>query len=298
MDDNQQSSAEVLDNSIQRLEKDIRQIEEVLSVLYQTFADKGIQPSYHLNKAVDKLRSTSQRISDSGSVLITESNQLGELVKTTAIITQSLSLEEVLEALMDTVVSLTGAQRAYLMLYNERHNLEVRAARNWQEETIPSDEVQFSRTIINEALESGHAIITTNAISDDRYTNSESIMVQQLRSIVCIPLKLVGKNVGVLYADNRLREAVFHERGVPILTAFGTQAAIAIENAQIFGRVQDELAQAKRELVRLRIQVDPDNITQQVSEITDSEYFRALESLARQVRERKRDREQDEPPKD
>jgi GAF domain-containing protein len=105
---------------------------------------------------------------------------------------------------------------------------------------------------------------------------------------VCIPLSLRGQVVGVLYADNRIEQGIFSNDDVPLLTAFGTQAAIAIENARQFGRVKNDLREAQRELQSLKIQIDRQKVEQQVSEITESEYFDRLSKAARDIREGRR----------
>jgi GAF domain-containing protein len=106
--------------------------------------------------------------------------------------------------------------------------------------------------------------------------------------VVCIPLSLRGRVVGVLYADNRIEQGIFSNDDVPLLTAFGTQAAIAIENARQFGRVKNDLREAQRELQSLKIQIDRQKVEEQVSEITESDYFDRLTKAARDIRQGRR----------
>jgi len=53
-----------------------------------------------------------------------------------------------------------------------------------------------------------------------------------LRSIVCVPLKVKSVVTGVIYVDNRIRTGLFTERERDLLAVFANQAAIAIENAR------------------------------------------------------------------
>src|SRR5690606_14838160 len=132
-------------------------------------------------------------------------------------------LDQVLQEVMDTVIRLTGAERAYLMLRDRATGeLDIAVARNWDRENIADSEAVFSRSVVTQALEEGQAIITTNAAADDRFQNAKSIVSNQLRSILCIPLMLHGQATGVLYADNRVTQDVFRQEEIPLLTVFGT----------------------------------------------------------------------------
>jgi GAF domain-containing protein len=128
---------------------------------------------------------------------------------------------------------------------------------------------------------------------DERFGDKASIVVQNLRSIICIPLLLGGNVVGVLYADNRFRKEVFQYENVPILTAFGTQAAIAITNAKLFGQVKENLEEAERVIRELRIEVDQGRVSSQVDEITGTDYFKVLAETANKLRARSMNRRGD-----
>ena len=185
-------------------------------------------------------------------------------------------------------VSLIGAERAYLMLYNEDRELEVRAARNWDQESLTETDIGLSYSVIDAALEEGQPIVTTNAQADERFSG-QSIVVQKLRSIICVPLMLGGMTVGVLYADNRYRKAVFEPDVAPLLAAFGTQAAIAIVNAHTFERVSERLDRARQVMQELRIDIDMDTVEQRVDEITGTSYFQELTNAAKEMRRRRKE---------
>jgi GAF domain-containing protein len=202
-------------------------------------------------------------------------------------ISSSLELSDVLSEVMDTVIALTGAERAYLVLCDPGTGaLETAVARNWDRETLSETDVVFSRSIINRAIAEGVPVITTNATSDDRFLNVQSVVSHGLRAILCIPLMMRGRAMGVLYADNRLSHDVFLNDSIALLTAFGTQAAIAIENARQYGRVRDDLSRVLDALDGLRIEIDRTRLEHDVSQITESEYFQRLSESARNMRGR------------
>jgi adenylate cyclase len=172
-----------------------------------------------------------------------EQANLLALVDIGQVVNSSLELDEVLRIVMDTIVRLTGAERGFLMLYNEMGELVMRIARNWEHESINSSEYAISRTIVNRVVTQGNAVLTTNALVDPRFGNQQSIILQGLRSILCAPLKVKGTLIGVIYADNRIRSGIFTERERNMLAAFANQAAVAIENARLFESVKKTLAE-------------------------------------------------------
>jgi len=216
-------------------------------------------------------------------------DQIEDLARIMMLMTSSLEIDLVLEDVMDTIVELTGAERAYLMLYDNRQNLEVRAARNWDQQTLSQDDVGLSQSVVDAAIREGQPIVTTNAQADQRFSGRESIVMQQLRSIICVPLSLAGHPVGVLYADNRYKEGAFEEDIIPILTAFGAQAATAITNANVFGQMKANLERAQQIIQELRIQIDQSKVDAMVEEITETGYFKRLSEAAREARRRRKE---------
>ena len=71
-----------------------------------------------------------------------------------------------------------------------------------------------------------------------------SIAAYQLRSILCVPLKLKNDLIGVLYVDNRAHAGIFKENDLELISAFADQAAVAIDSARLF----EELQESHREL--------------------------------------------------
>lgn len=210
-----------------------------------------------------------------------------ELVTISALLTSSLELDEVLEAVLDTVIRLTGAERAYLMLMQpSSQELKVQIARNQNQENIEDDDITFSEGIIDTALQERQPVITTNAQADARFEANKSVMSHSLRSIIVVPLFLGEQIVGVLYADNRIEAGIFRQESTPILSAYANQAAIAISNARLFESVKDDLHEARRKVEELQIQIDEQRVQEEVSNITDNEFFEALTQKVAEIRAR------------
>ncbi len=167
-----------------------------------------------------------------------ERDQYRALADVAALINSSLDLTQVLNEVMDTIIQLTGAERGYLMLRDEvTGEMDMRIARNVDRETVDSAAFEVSRSIVNQVAETGEPIVTTNAQEDDRFQDAVSIVSYNLRSILCVPLKLKGEVTGVIYTDNKIHAGLFTEATRDLLMAFTNQAAVAIENARLFARV-------------------------------------------------------------
>lgn len=238
------------------------------------------------------MKAVYERVADveqAGRRIASQFDQLDDLARIMTLMTSSLEIDLVLEDVMDTIVELTGAERAYLMLFDNQQNLEVRAARNWDQETISEEDVGLSQSVVDAAIEEDQPIVTTNAQADQRFSEKASIVMQSLRSIICVPLSLAGHPVGVLYADNRFKEGVFDEDIIPILTAFGAQAATAITNANVFGQMKERLDKARQMIQELRIQIDQKRVDEQVEEIVETGYFKQLAEAAKEARRRRRE---------
>ena len=77
-------------------------------------------------------------------------------------------------------------------------------------------------------------ILTTNAQEDPRFESQLSVAAYQLRSILCAPLKIKQDLIGVIYVDNRARSGMFRDSDLELISAFANQAAVAIDNADLF----------------------------------------------------------------
>ena len=172
--------------------------------------------------------------------MMTSMSQLQALVRLLAHISGSLQMEEVLEAIMDTLIEVLGAERGYIMVQDEADGeLHIRTARNWDKETLSANDIFFSRNAVKLAIQQRSPIIVDNAQDDARLLDASSVQMYDLRSIACIPLKLQNRVFGVLYADNRLTNGIFTPRLIPLMEALAHQAAISIENARLYSETAE-----------------------------------------------------------
>ena len=173
-----------------------------------------------------------------------EWRNLRALSQISQVVNSSLELDRVLQTVMDTIIQMTGAERGFLMMREgDSDEMAVRIARNWEQETIHPSQLNISRTVVNRVLTDGSPVLTTDAQEDPRFGNQDSIVLHNLRSILCVPLLVKRQLTGVIYADNRVQAGLFTVRHLELLTGFANQAGVAIENARLFDSVRSTLTE-------------------------------------------------------
>lgn len=192
-----------------------------------------IEPTKHTLQEIEKRIKAHEK----------EREHLRALQNVGAAINSSLDLPEVLREVMDAIIRLTGAERGFLMLINEETGeMDVSIARNMGQETIAESSFDISRSIVQTVARTGEPVVTINAQSDPRFSGSESVISYNLRSILCVPLKVRDAITGVIYADNRIAAGIFDDTDRNMLVAFANQAAVAIENARLFQQIRAQLS--------------------------------------------------------
>ncbi len=151
-------------------------------------------------------------------------------------LSSSLELREVLRKVMDRVITLMKASRGFIVLVDPvSGNMSVEMAGG---ETDPEKSRHFlgSRTVIEQVVRTGQAVVSTDATLDDRFKGQQSVILQNLRSIIAVPLVTKGKVIGAVYVDNPFRASIFEEDDKEFLQAISDLAAIAIDNARQYQR--------------------------------------------------------------
>ncbi|MBZ0299842.1 MAG: SpoIIE family protein phosphatase [Anaerolineae bacterium] len=173
------------------------------------------------------------------------------LYQITRAMNSSLDFDEVLRQAMDAVVQLTKAERGVLMIADdETGELIVRVAHGVSRATDDTEDA-YSTTVVNQVVETRQALLTNNAMFDDRYRPGQSIIMRGLRAILCAPMLVKERLVGVVYVDTAMRTGTFSEADRDLLMAVAGQAGIAIENARLYavavekGRLERELQMAR-----------------------------------------------------
>lgn len=254
----------------------IKQLESAIQQLMIRASEAKLKDSGTLTNLLNKVLQEFKTAKERAQQLAIRREQMQQLVHTSALLTSSLELDSVLEEVMDTVIKLIKAERAYLMLRDAQSGeLTIRAARSWEHENIQSEEISFSRGLANKAIEDRAPILTTNDRMTE-YTGLVNTIGLTMRSVACIPLTLRDEVIGVLYADKKLKYGIFTPDSLPMIAAFANQAAIAIENARLFGQVKAELVETQKEARQIFIQIDEGKTSKHLEEVINTDFFKKL----------------------
>jgi len=150
-------------------------------------------------------------------------------------LSSSLELTVVLRRVMDSVINYMKADRGFIVLVEATGVMEV-VMSGGNADPEKSKEFLGSRTVIDHVVRTGNAVLSTDASLDDRFKGQQSVILQNLRSIIAVPLVTKDTVIGAVYVDNKFHAAVFAEKDKKFLQAIADLAAIAIDNARQYER--------------------------------------------------------------
>ena len=155
--------------------------------------------------------------------------------------------EEVLQTAMDAL----DAERGFVLLHKPEDDVlyEVHAHTNISERQL-GEMVRISNSVVREVLQSGEPVLLFEAEKDDRYGSTESIVIEKIQSIACVPLKRHNKLIGAIYLDSVTKRGKFVPQSLPFIQAIANQAAVAIENAQLYHALREENRHLRSEVTR------------------------------------------------
>ncbi|HEU4402460.1 MAG TPA: sigma 54-interacting transcriptional regulator [Candidatus Polarisedimenticolia bacterium] len=162
-------------------------------------------------------------------------------------LTSILDLDELMESVLDLAIEKVQAERGIIFRRNESTgDMVPECARGMDKESL--DEVSsFSNSVIRQVAE-GRALLTVDVGQDPSLSAYKSLVLHEIKSILCVPMRARGRVIGVIYLDTRRAAQLFTERERAFVESFASQAAIAIENARLFGDVKAENVRLQREV--------------------------------------------------
>lgn len=185
------------------------------------------------------------------------SDRLNLLYRISQTINSSLDLDVVMDTLMDEVIAATRAERGFLMLVEDITTLTFRTARGMDQRDIDEADFKISRGIVERVAKEAVPLLTSNAQLDERLDKRASVKLYGLRSVLCVPILLKARVLGVIYVDNRLQNGIFSKDDLELLKSIASSAGIAIENARLYqiavekGRMERELQMAREVQISL-----------------------------------------------
>jgi transcriptional regulator with GAF, ATPase, and Fis domain len=146
-------------------------------------------------------------------------------------------LSELLNALMDHIITISNADKGFLILL-EGGQLDVKVARNLKKENIADAVSQLSDAIINKVVNERKPVIISDAMNDAEFASSMSVMNLKLTSVMCVPLLERGNLMGLIYVGNDSIANLFEQDRLQVLTIFGAQASLILRNALLVNELQ------------------------------------------------------------
>lgn len=178
------------------------------------------------------------------------SSNLQVILKILRRINSSLVLEEVLELVLKSAISLTSCERGFIVLKNDKGELENVLCLESSGNRLSKDLFNISRSVVNDVFITGQARFIESALNSPSNT-SESIVNLELQTIMCAALLTEGENIGVIYVDSKSLNKIDSKEITETFEILASQAGIAINNALMHGRqfkANEELKKAYNEL--------------------------------------------------
>lgn len=156
------------------------------------------------------------------------------------LLTSTLSLDEILELIMTKVSQLIQAQHWSLLLKDETSGeLTFKIAVGVKKELMEGIRLARGEGIAGYVAETGEPMSVSNVQDEPRFSRKVDGLTGFItKSISCIPLQIYGKIFGVIEIINVEDMDEFKSKYLPILMILADYAAIAIENSQLFSRIQ------------------------------------------------------------
>jgi adenylate cyclase len=168
------------------------------------------------------------------------------LVQVARTLIEAPDVDQILSKVVDLLFDFLPAERAVVVLREDSGRLVATLARQRGRAGSEASET-FSHTIVETVVRERVAVLTSDALTDDRFEAGQSIRIQQIRSAMCVPLWNREHVIGALHVDTPLKTGTFTADDLDLLTALGNFAAVAIERARLQGRI------AKEERIRERL---------------------------------------------
>ena len=164
--------------------------------------------------------------------------RLDALYQATKLLAGDFDLKKRMEQVLDLAIEVTGAERGFLIVRAENsEEIEASVARAMGSELR---EGSPSMGIARQAAVDGEPVLMADSGADQQFGARESIIRLQIRSAMCVPMRMEDRILGALYVDTSKATVRFAEEDLELFQALGNQAAMALENVRLHERMVAE----------------------------------------------------------
>ena len=164
---------------------------------------------------------------------------LSALMKISTTINSIRDLEELQQKLIELIFEVVPAQRSAIML-SEDDGEEFISTFSFDRINGVIETFQTSKTVIAQAVNEGVALLTNDLEQSDRFAKTQSLAEAQIKFVLCVPLVLFDKTLGLIYLDTNNPAETFDRDHLQLLTAIANITAVAIQNARHFSWLENE----------------------------------------------------------
>ncbi|MBI1292182.1 FHA domain-containing protein [bacterium] len=143
---------------------------------------------------------------------------------------ESDTLVKVLALIFQAVPADRGV---FLTRYHEDSEQFEVAAVKYRDDPIVPTKVRVSRTILDQVLKERVSILSRDAMSDERFNSSESIIAAKVQSAICCPMIMGGKVLGVVFIETSQASRVLSQEDLEFVTIVASEAGVAISNMRM-----------------------------------------------------------------
>ena len=231
----------------------------------ERFFEVSISPLYDSSGKITQVVELTRDVTESKELekRILEANRhLLALNAIAGTVSQSLSLDVILNGALDKALELIGAEVGGILLFDEKSQTPFyRVHRGLSEASVHGI---TSLELARKVAESGEALVMDGIASD---SIQSALAGEGLKALISVPLKAKERVVGVLNIASRTPRP-FSQQEVQLLTSFGNQLGIAVENAQLYRELQMK-EQLRTELLRRIISAQEDERHRVARELHD-----------------------------
>ncbi|MDW8114293.1 MAG: sigma 54-interacting transcriptional regulator [candidate division WOR-3 bacterium] len=216
--------------------KELQSLKSYLEEAKLIFEDYNAKMDLEL---IELLEKQIQELEKSGTLKASEKTQyLKIFYQISEIINLGIEKEDFFEKIIDLTIDATGAERGILFLFHQDKLVPV-AARAIDHSTL-EDATQISMTAIKRIKYVPEPILVSDALNDPRFKSAKSVILNKIRSLLCVPLKTNEKIVGAIYLDSRITSHIFLEEDRSLLMSIAHLLAATIDKSNIFTRIQTD----------------------------------------------------------
>lgn len=169
--------------------------------------------------------------------------RLSALFRASQAMASNFDLNTRLTQLLDTVMEVMEAERGFVMLREEgTTNLTVKVARGMGRDLEASSP---SMGIAGRSAIDGEPVLMADRSTDREFGMRESIIANQIRSAMCVPLRVNDRIIGSIYLDTTKSTTSFGEEELELFSSLASQSALAIDNVRLHEQVVE--AEKKRQ---------------------------------------------------